>query len=178
MHATRADIVPVYSLGQSQMLDFCGACGLSRRIRTAVGVFWGRWGLPVPRRHDIIVVVGRPVPGGSPDLLCSHKSLIVCPLSGIRLSAAQEACADARAHLAGINVPTLHACPHKFLHVPWSMVVCTSEDSCRNGDAELSRQTLLLHAVVAKQDPSAGEVDKVQAAVLAALADLSSGTGT
>jgi 2-acylglycerol O-acyltransferase 2 len=58
-----ADIVPVYSLGQSRMLDFRGCCGLSRRLRTAVGVFWGRWGLPVPRRHDIIVAVGRPIPG-------------------------------------------------------------------------------------------------------------------
>lgn len=57
----------MYSLGQSQMLDFWGSCALSRRARAAVGIFWGRYGLPVPRRHDIIVAIGRPVPGAAPD---------------------------------------------------------------------------------------------------------------
>lgn len=60
-----ADIVPIYNLGQSHMLDFYGSCTLSRRMRAAVGVFWGRWFLPVPRRHDIIITVGRPVKGES-----------------------------------------------------------------------------------------------------------------
>ena len=67
-----ADIVPVYSRAQSQRLDCRGAGGLSRRLRTAGGLIWGRWGLPIPRRHDIIVVIGRPVPGGLPDMATVH----------------------------------------------------------------------------------------------------------
>ncbi|KAK9903270.1 hypothetical protein WJX75_001551 [Coccomyxa subellipsoidea] len=60
MH-TGTDIVPIYNLGQSAMLDFWGSCALSRRLRAVVGVFWGRWWLPVPRRCPIITVIGRPV---------------------------------------------------------------------------------------------------------------------
>ena len=59
------DIVPIYNLGQSAMLDFWGSCALSRRLRAVVGVFWGRWWLPVPRRCPIITVIGRPVKGDS-----------------------------------------------------------------------------------------------------------------
>ena len=84
-----ADIVPVYSLGQSQMLDFWGSCALSRRVRAAVGIFWGRYGLPVPRRYDIIVAIGRPVPGAPPDWQCHLSSVItgcgVCFTSGFML---------------------------------------------------------------------------------------------
>ncbi|CAL8465555.1 g5091 [Coccomyxa elongata] len=58
---TGTDIVPIYNLGQSSMLDFWGSCRLSRRLRAAVGIFWGRWGLPIPRCCPIITAVGTPV---------------------------------------------------------------------------------------------------------------------
>ncbi|EIE22983.1 hypothetical protein COCSUDRAFT_63373 [Coccomyxa subellipsoidea C-169] len=60
MH-TGTDIVPIYNLGQSAMLDFCGSCSLSRRVRAVVGIFWGRWYLPVPRRCPIITAIGKPL---------------------------------------------------------------------------------------------------------------------
>ena len=44
------------------MFDFRGSGRLSRRLRVSLGVFWGRWGLPLPRKTDIIALVGAPVP--------------------------------------------------------------------------------------------------------------------
>ena len=32
-------------------------------MRAAVCLFWGRWGLPLPYKHDIISLVGPPVTG-------------------------------------------------------------------------------------------------------------------
>lgn len=53
-----ADIVPVYNLGQSQVMSFYGLPGLSRRLRLSFGTFAGRWGMPLPRRTDLIVLHG------------------------------------------------------------------------------------------------------------------------
>ena len=44
------------------MFDFHGSGQLSRRLRVSLGVFWGRWGLPLPRKTDIIALVGAPIP--------------------------------------------------------------------------------------------------------------------
>ncbi|CAL8461777.1 g1308 [Coccomyxa elongata] len=60
--AIQADILPVYHIGNSQMFSFWGHRGLSRWLRISVGVFWGRYCLPLPRHHHIISLVGRPVP--------------------------------------------------------------------------------------------------------------------
>ncbi|KAK9908698.1 hypothetical protein WJX75_001591 [Coccomyxa subellipsoidea] len=57
-----ADILPVYHIGNSQMFSFWGPKSLSRWLRVSVGIFWGRFGLPLPRRHDIISLLGRPIP--------------------------------------------------------------------------------------------------------------------
>ncbi len=64
-----ADIVPVYHLGSSQMLRCTGSSDWSRRMRMSVCLFWGRWGLPLPYKHDILSLVGTPVRG---DLPRSH----------------------------------------------------------------------------------------------------------
>lgn len=45
------------------MFSFWGPRGLSRWLRVSIGLFWGRCGLPIPRRHDIISLVGRPISG-------------------------------------------------------------------------------------------------------------------
>ena len=58
-----ADLVPAYHLGQSQLLTFWGTEQISRRWRASVGVFWGAYGLPLPRRHPIITLIGSPIPG-------------------------------------------------------------------------------------------------------------------
>lgn len=57
-----APLVPVYHLGASQLLSFGGTAALSRRLRASVCVYWGTRGLPLPRKHDIISLVGHPIP--------------------------------------------------------------------------------------------------------------------
>lgn len=56
-----ADIVPMYYLGQSQLLTYQGYERLSRRLKAAIGVFWGWYGTVVPRPHPLIAVVGEPI---------------------------------------------------------------------------------------------------------------------
>ena len=50
-------------MGSSQMFRFTGNKEWSRGMRAAVCLFWGRWGLPLPYKHDIISLVGEPVTG-------------------------------------------------------------------------------------------------------------------
>ncbi len=50
-------------MGSSQMFRFTGNKEWSREMRAAVCLFWGRWGIPVPYKHDIISLVGAPVTG-------------------------------------------------------------------------------------------------------------------
>jgi hypothetical protein len=62
------DILPVYMFGVNQALDF-GPPWLqraSRRMRASIGVIYGVWGLPIPRRVPIFMVTGRPLPVGLP----------------------------------------------------------------------------------------------------------------
>lgn len=61
-----ADLVPVYHLGQTQLLTFWGTEQISRKWRASVGLFWGAYGLPLPRKHQIITLVGPPIPGKLP----------------------------------------------------------------------------------------------------------------
>ena len=66
-----ADLVPAYHLGQSQLLTFWGTEQISRRWRASVGIFWGAYGLPLPRRDPIITLIGSPIPGVVDRLLSS-----------------------------------------------------------------------------------------------------------
>eukprot|EP00878_Enallax_costatus_P003819 GHUV01004035.1.p1 GENE.GHUV01004035.1~~GHUV01004035.1.p1 ORF type:complete len:485 (+),score=77.48 GHUV01004035.1:926-2380(+) len=61
-------ILPVYMFGANQVLDFGPPWlqRLSRKMRASVGIIYGRWGLPVPRRVPIFQVTGRPLPVGPP----------------------------------------------------------------------------------------------------------------
>ena len=58
----KTDLVPVYHLGTAQLLTFSGPGKLSRRARASLGLLWGTAGLPLPRRSDIISLVGEPIP--------------------------------------------------------------------------------------------------------------------
>jgi 2-acylglycerol O-acyltransferase 2 len=58
---TGAHVVPVYNLGQSQVFSYTGVESLSRRLRATVGIFWGRWGLPLPLKTDLILAMGEPI---------------------------------------------------------------------------------------------------------------------
>jgi diacylglycerol O-acyltransferase 2, plant len=60
-------VVPVYFLGNSQLFSAIGAneggwlSAVSRRLRTSLIVFYGRFGLPIPRRSKIVMVIGKPI---------------------------------------------------------------------------------------------------------------------
>lgn len=58
---TGTPIVPVYFLGGSQVLSFGPTFlkALSRRLRTSIGVVFGRLGLPIPRQMPIHMVSGK-----------------------------------------------------------------------------------------------------------------------
>jgi hypothetical protein len=60
------DLVPVYHMGQSQILSFWGLEDLSRRWRASLGFLWGAYGLPVPRKRPIISLMGAPIKGCPP----------------------------------------------------------------------------------------------------------------
>lgn len=54
----------MYHLGQTQLLDYWGVERISCRWRVPLDLFWGAYsGLPLPRRHPIITLVGSPLPG-------------------------------------------------------------------------------------------------------------------
>lgn len=57
------DIVPVYHFGNTQILSFgpkfCEPYG--RKWRFSLGLLYGILGLPIPRRVDLMMVVGTPV---------------------------------------------------------------------------------------------------------------------
>ena len=57
-------IVPVYHFGNTSVFDFVPQSlqRTSRRLRSALGFLVGRWGLPVPRRAELFMVSGPPVP--------------------------------------------------------------------------------------------------------------------
>lgn len=61
-------IVPTYFFGNSQVRSFGPAAlqHLSRRLRASLGVLYGRWGLPLPRKVPLHMAVGVPVPVGPP----------------------------------------------------------------------------------------------------------------
>jgi hypothetical protein len=57
-------ILPVYIFGNSKVLSF-GPAWLqrwSRKLRASLGLMYGVWGLPIPRRLPIYMAVGKPVP--------------------------------------------------------------------------------------------------------------------
>ena len=71
-----------------QVFDFRGSGPLSRRLRVSLGVFWGRCGLPLPRKTDIIALVGAPIPvvqvSPSVCFICTpvaaaSAQLVTCP---------------------------------------------------------------------------------------------------
>jgi 2-acylglycerol O-acyltransferase 2 len=69
-------IVPIYCFGNTGVFHVAPppapVAALSRRARVGLLAFWGRWGLPLPYRHKLLVVVGRPVrpaPGEDADAL-------------------------------------------------------------------------------------------------------------
>jgi hypothetical protein len=66
---TGAVCMPAYFIGTLQLYtiwqDRWGVLkGLSRRTRTSLFLFFGRWGLPIPRRHPLTAIVAFVTPPG------------------------------------------------------------------------------------------------------------------
>jgi len=90
-------LVPVYHLGASQVLSFSGNVGLSRRWRMTVACYWGAAGLPLPRRHDIISLVGKPIPVAR----CADPDQATIDAVHARFTDALVALFDQHKHLLG-----------------------------------------------------------------------------
>jgi len=63
---TGIPIVPAYSIGNTQVLtpwfDSFGIMEtVSRKLKASLLLFWGRWGLPIPRRTNITMLCAKPV---------------------------------------------------------------------------------------------------------------------
>lgn len=59
-----ADIVPLYFIGNTASLSIPKVPfleTLSRKYQVSITIFWGRWGLPIPRPDKIIYVRGTPL---------------------------------------------------------------------------------------------------------------------
>lgn len=63
-----APIVPLYHLGQSQIISFWDPAYIMGKLRMPLGCMWGRWCLPLPRQHYIITVCSHPIAG---EALCA-----------------------------------------------------------------------------------------------------------
>lgn len=61
---TGADIIPLYFFGNTSVLTIPkipALESLSRMLQITITIFWGRWGLPLPRAHKILYVRGKPL---------------------------------------------------------------------------------------------------------------------
>jgi len=59
-----ADLIPTYMFGNTTVLSALTAgplATLSRKLGVSMTLFWGRWGLPLPRPVKLVFVRGRPV---------------------------------------------------------------------------------------------------------------------
>ena len=65
----------MYHLGSSQMFRCSGHARWSRYLKATVAVFWGQYGLPMPYKHDIISLVGKPIPGQ--DSMCTSPAPLI-----------------------------------------------------------------------------------------------------
>merc|ERR1711879_370626 len=55
------NLTPVYHFGNSQLFAFGPSflSNLSRKLGMAIGVYLGRWYLPIPMKHDLMIAAGR-----------------------------------------------------------------------------------------------------------------------
>ncbi|KAH8065064.1 2-acylglycerol O-acyltransferase [Aureococcus anophagefferens] len=61
---TGADLIPIYSFGNTTVLEAFKSgplASLSRKVGVSVTVFWGRWFLPIPKRVKLVYARGRPL---------------------------------------------------------------------------------------------------------------------
>lgn len=59
-----ADIIPIYFIGNTCCLSLLKSkfvSFISRKLKLSICLFWGRWGLPIPRPTKFVLVVGKRV---------------------------------------------------------------------------------------------------------------------
>ena len=76
---TGSTIVPCFCFGNSQIFSTLSSHhplleAISRTLRTAIIIFWGRFGLPIPYRTPLLTAIGKPmvcpkVENPSPELV-------------------------------------------------------------------------------------------------------------
>jgi len=59
-------LVPAYSVGNSEAFNlwfdpFGVMEGASRQLQTSLFIYWGRLGLPIPRRVNVTLLIGQPI---------------------------------------------------------------------------------------------------------------------
>ena len=107
---TGADLVPCYLFGNTQLLSCWAGNGvpgvrrvlewLSRRVLGfALVVFYGRWGLPVPRRVPVLAVLGKPIP--TRHLQCEEPDSQLVQKLQLELITAMQTLFDDHKHLYG-----------------------------------------------------------------------------
>ena len=83
---TGADLIPIYSFGNTTVLEAFKSgplASLSRKVGVSVTVFWGRWFLPIPKRVKLVYARGRPL--GLPHIEHPTDADVVatgCPAQG------------------------------------------------------------------------------------------------
>jgi hypothetical protein len=53
-----ADIIPMYFFGNTTVLTIPKSAlleNISRVLQVSITIFWGRWFLPIPRPHKVII---------------------------------------------------------------------------------------------------------------------------
>jgi hypothetical protein len=83
---TNTPIMPVYHLGNSQILSFGPQLlkSVSRRLRTSLGLVYGKYGMPIPHQVPIHMVASKLLwPGAFPPLhpqlsAPAHQSVYAC----------------------------------------------------------------------------------------------------
>lgn len=81
--------MPIYYFGNSQLFDFVGGkwiSRLSRKMRTSILLFYGRFFLPIPYQHPITMVIGKiipvpePIPEPTQEQIDEMHALFTCEL--------------------------------------------------------------------------------------------------
>mmetsp|Transcript_25130 Transcript_25130/g.35808 ORF Transcript_25130/g.35808 Transcript_25130/m.35808 type:complete len:171 (+) Transcript_25130:195-707(+) len=63
------DVIPIYLFGNTSVLTVLThgfLANISRKLKISLTLFWGKWGLPIPRDEKLLYVSGQPL--GLPDI--------------------------------------------------------------------------------------------------------------
>lgn len=84
-----ADVIPAYFFGNTSVLSVLKRgplAALSRRLGASLTLFWGQYGLPIPRDHMLLYARGRPlglphIPDPTPEDVDKYHALYVAEVT-------------------------------------------------------------------------------------------------